>query len=57
VPRYTVSKRAFFTSTTDLVQRPQAARRNLSLPGLMAKLDKCGCLILDDLALLAAQLR
>lgn len=57
MPGDTVSKRVFFTRTTDLVQRPQAARRNLSLPGLMAKLDKFGCLILDDLALVAAQLR
>jgi DNA replication protein DnaC len=39
----------FFTRTTDLVQRLQAARRDLALPALLAKLDRIDCLILDDL--------
>jgi DNA replication protein DnaC len=38
-----------FTRTTDLVQRLQAARRDLALPALLAKLDRIDCLILDDL--------
>ena len=38
-----------FTRTTDLVQKLQAARRDLSLPATLAKLDKFDCLILDDL--------
>lgn len=41
--------RVLFTRTTDLVQRLQAARRDLSLPSLLAKLDRYDCLILDDL--------
>ncbi|AYO86507.1 IS21-like element helper ATPase IstB [Methylobacterium brachiatum] len=41
--------RVLFTRTTDLVQRLQAARRDLALPGLLAKLDRYDCLILDDL--------
>ncbi len=41
--------RVLFTRTTDLVQRLQAARRDLALPGLLAKLDRFDCLILDDL--------
>jgi len=41
--------RVLFTRTTDLVQRLQAARRDLSLPGLLSKLDRYDCLILDDL--------
>jgi DNA replication protein DnaC len=41
--------RVLFTRTTDLVQRLQAARRDLVLPATMAKLDKFDCLILDDL--------
>lgn len=41
--------RVLFTRTTDLVQKLQAARRDLSLPGLLAKLDRFDCLILDDL--------
>lgn len=39
----------FFTRTTDLVQKLQAARRDLMLPATLAKLDKFDCLILDDL--------
>jgi DNA replication protein DnaC len=38
-----------FTRTTDLVQKLQAARRDLALPAALAKLDKFDCLILDDL--------
>ena len=41
--------RVFFTRTTDLVQKLQAARRDLMLPATLAKLDKFDCLILDDL--------
>ena len=41
--------RVLFTRTTDLVQKLQAARRDLSLPGMLAKLDRFDCLILDDL--------
>lgn len=38
-----------FTRTTDLVQRLQAARRDLALPALLHKLDRIDCLILDDI--------
>jgi DNA replication protein DnaC len=38
-----------FARTTDLVQRLQAARRDLALPALLSKLDRIDCLILDDL--------
>ena len=41
--------RVLFTRTTDLVQKLQAARRDLALPATLAKLDKFDCLILDDL--------
>ena len=41
--------RVLFTRTTDLVQKLQAARRDLILPATLAKLDKYDCLILDDL--------
>lgn len=41
--------RVMFTRTTDLVQKLQAARRDLMLPATLAKLDKFDCLILDDL--------
>src|SRR5919202_456538 len=41
--------RVLFTRTTDLVQKLQAARRDLALPAMLAKLDKFDCLILDDL--------
>ncbi len=41
--------RVLFTRTTDLVQKLQAARRDLSLPATLAKLDRFDCLILDDL--------
>jgi DNA replication protein DnaC len=42
--------RVLFTRTTDLVQRLQIARRELSLESTIAKLDKFHLLILDDLA-------
>jgi DNA replication protein DnaC len=42
--------RVLFTRTTDLVQRLQIARRELSLEAAIAKLDKYHLLILDDLA-------
>lgn len=38
-----------FIRTNDLVQRLQAARRDLALPALLSKLDRIDCLILDDL--------
>ena len=41
--------RVLFTRTTDLVQKLQAARRDLVLPATLAKLDKFDCIILDDL--------
>jgi DNA replication protein DnaC len=40
--------RVLFSRTTDLVQRLQVAKRDLSLPAMLAKLDKYHCLILDD---------
>lgn len=40
--------RVFFTRTTDLVQKLQAAKRDFSLPSALEKLDKYECLILDD---------
>lgn len=39
-----------FARTTDLVQKLQAARRNLDLEGAIAKLDKYHLLVLDDMA-------
>ena len=36
--------------TSELVQRLQAARRDLRLPGELAKLDRFDLLILDDLS-------
>ena len=42
-------KRVLFTRATDLVQRLQAARRDLALPALLAKLDKFDAVVLDDL--------
>ena len=43
-------RRVLYTRTTDLVQRLQAARRDLALEGALAKLDKFDRLILDDIA-------
>jgi DNA replication protein DnaC len=42
--------RTLFTRTSDLVQKLQVARRELSLESAIAKLDKYHLLILDDLA-------
>jgi DNA replication protein DnaC len=42
--------RVLFTRTTDLAQRLQIARRELTLEAAIAKLDKYHLLILDDLA-------
>ena len=42
--------RALFTRTSDLVQRLQVARRELTLESAIAKLDKYHLLILDDFA-------
>ena len=39
-----------FTRCSDLVQRLQAARRDLRLPHELAKLDRFDLLILDDLS-------
>ncbi len=40
----------FFARTTDLVQRLQIARRELTLESAIAKLDRYDLLILDDIA-------
>ncbi|HEY4689829.1 MAG TPA: ATP-binding protein, partial [Anaerolineae bacterium] len=42
--------KVLFTRTSDLVQRLQAARRDLRLPAELAKLDRFDLLILDDLS-------
>jgi DNA replication protein DnaC len=42
--------RVHFTRTTDLVQRLQLARRELTLENAIAKLDRYDLLILDDIA-------
>ena len=42
--------RVLFVRTTDLVQRLQAARRELALEAAIAKLDRYDLLILDDIA-------
>ena len=42
-------RRVFFTRTTDMVQRLQAARRDLSLPAFLTRLDRFDALVLDDL--------
>jgi DNA replication protein DnaC len=42
-------RRVLFSRTTDMVQKLQAARRDLALPSMIAKLDKYDCLVLDDL--------
>lgn len=41
--------RVLYTRTTDLVQRLQAARRDLALEAALGKLDKFDLLILDDI--------
>lgn len=45
--------RVLFTRTSDLVQKLQVARRELSLEAAVARLDKYHLLILDDLAYVA----
>jgi DNA replication protein DnaC len=45
--------RVLFTRTSDLVQKLQVARRELTLESAIAKLDKYHLLILDDLAYVA----
>ncbi len=42
-------RRVLFTRTTDLVQKLQAARRDLALPAMLSRLDRFDGLILDDL--------
>jgi DNA replication protein DnaC len=42
-------KRVIYTRTTDLVQKLQAARRDLALEAALAKLDKFDLIILDDI--------
>jgi DNA replication protein DnaC len=42
--------RVLYTRTTDLVQKLQAARRDLALEGALTKLDRFDLLILDDIA-------
>lgn len=42
--------RMLFARTTDLVQRLQVARRELTLESALAKLDRCDLLIIDDIA-------
>ena len=44
-----VGKRVLYTRTTDLVQKLQAARRDLALEAALAKLDKFDLIILDDI--------
>ena len=45
-----MTRRVLFVRTTDLVQRLQAARRELALEAAIAKLDRYDLLILDDIA-------
>lgn len=40
--------KVLFQRTTELVQKLQAAKNRLDLPGALSKLDKYDCLILDD---------
>ena len=40
--------KVFFSRTTELVQKLQAAKKSLTLPSALDKLDKYDCLILDD---------
>lgn len=42
-------KRVLYTSTTDIVQKLQLARRDLALEAALAKLDKFDLIILDDI--------
>jgi DNA replication protein DnaC len=40
--------RVLFIRTTELVQKLQLAKQNLTLPSALSKLDKYDCIILDD---------
>jgi len=42
-------RRVLFTRSTDLVQKLQAARRDLALPAMLTRLDRFDCLVLDDI--------
>ena len=42
-------KRVLYSSTTEMVQKLQAARRDLALEAALAKLDKFDLIILDDI--------
>ncbi len=42
-------KRVLYTRTTDLVQRLQAARRDLALEAALARLDRFDLILLDDI--------
>lgn len=42
--------RVLFSTTTDMVQKLQAARRDLSLAAMLDKLDKYDLIVLDDLS-------
>ena len=50
IPARRAGYRVLFTRTTDLVQRLQVARRDLTLENLLAKLDRYHLVILDDFA-------
>ena len=43
-------RRVLYTRTTDLVQKLQAARRELTLEAALAKLDRFDLIILDDIS-------
>ena len=43
-------RRVMFCTTTDMVQKLQAARRDLSLSSMLEKLDKYDLIVLDDLS-------
>src|SRR3546814_10272442 len=43
-------RRVLFCSTTDMVQKLQSARRDLSLPAMPDKLDKFDLIVIDELS-------
>lgn len=43
-------RRVLFSTTTSMVQKLQAARRDLSLPAMLDKLDRYDLIVLDDLS-------
>jgi DNA replication protein DnaC len=45
-----IGRRVLFSTTTDMVQKLQAARRDLSLPAMLEKLDMYDLIVLDDLS-------